>query len=193
MPYSPVKVNQSFRRKCHLHLQCWRVSHTRKHHEVARKQSPNVASFMLISCLPYSSTLKMEATCQLTFGRVHIIISQNTGSTRFKLGLGSWDFWHKLKQKHNGNICELIRFLSKIFSNQHKILEKCFSLWNLHIENCVMFNLLLKALHRWVTRRSFMSPTSTSPSSIPFLSLSRSLLLTEMQPKLMQDATLTWF
>jgi hypothetical protein len=51
-----------------------------------------------------------------------------TGRTRFTLGLGSWDFRRKmkrrkLKQKYNGNICKCIRFHSKIFSNQHKILK----------------------------------------------------------------------
>jgi hypothetical protein len=42
--------------------------------------------------------------------------------TWFMPGLGSWDFWHKMKHKYNENIQKYV--CSKIFSNQHKIFEK---------------------------------------------------------------------
>jgi hypothetical protein len=53
---SPLKINRCFRITCCLHLQSQRISQTRKQHEAGRKQS-----FMLVSFLAYSLTLKMEA------------------------------------------------------------------------------------------------------------------------------------
>jgi hypothetical protein len=50
-PYSPLKVNRSFWEKCRLHLQ-----------QVASR-TLLATCFTLVSCLAYSSTLKMEAIC----------------------------------------------------------------------------------------------------------------------------------
>jgi hypothetical protein len=57
-PCSPLKVNQHLEGTCRLHLQGRRISHARNQHEAGSKQR-----FILVSCLVYSSTLKMEATC----------------------------------------------------------------------------------------------------------------------------------
>jgi hypothetical protein len=46
---SPLKVNLCFGGTCYLHFQDWRMS-----------QAP---AFMLVSCLAYYSTLKLEAIC----------------------------------------------------------------------------------------------------------------------------------
>jgi hypothetical protein len=51
---SSLKVNGRFGGTCHLHLHSRRISHARNQHEAGSRQS---------SCLAYSSTLKMEATC----------------------------------------------------------------------------------------------------------------------------------
>jgi hypothetical protein len=48
-PCSPLKVNRRFRGTCRLHLQSRRIS--------------QVPYFMLVSCLVFSPTLKMETTC----------------------------------------------------------------------------------------------------------------------------------
>lgn len=37
MPCSPLKINQLFRRMCCLHLQCQKISQTRKQHEAGSK------------------------------------------------------------------------------------------------------------------------------------------------------------
>jgi hypothetical protein len=52
MPCSPLKVNQSFRRKCRLHLQCGRIS-----------EALLLICVMLVSCVAHYLTLKMNATC----------------------------------------------------------------------------------------------------------------------------------
>jgi hypothetical protein len=57
-PCSPLKVNWHFKRTCHVHLQGWRISQARNQHEEGSKHS-----FMLVSCLAYSLTLKMEVIC----------------------------------------------------------------------------------------------------------------------------------
>jgi hypothetical protein len=54
---SPLKVNRRFGVTCLLHLQGKRQA--RHQHEVTLFAT----SFMLVSCLSYSSTLKMEVTC----------------------------------------------------------------------------------------------------------------------------------
>jgi hypothetical protein len=53
-PCSPLKVNRRFGGTCRLHLQGPRINHARNQHEAGSKQ---------VSCLTYSSTLKMEAIC----------------------------------------------------------------------------------------------------------------------------------
>jgi hypothetical protein len=52
MPCSPLKVNQRFRGAYHLHLQGRRISRAR-----------NQWQALLVSCVAYSSTLKMEVIC----------------------------------------------------------------------------------------------------------------------------------
>jgi hypothetical protein len=54
MPCSPLKINWRFGRTCHLHLQGRRISEARNQREESSK---------LVSCLAYSSTLKLETTC----------------------------------------------------------------------------------------------------------------------------------
>jgi hypothetical protein len=49
MPCSPLKVNQRFDGTCRLRLQSRRIN--------------QAAYYVLASCLAYSSTVKMEATC----------------------------------------------------------------------------------------------------------------------------------
>jgi hypothetical protein len=56
-PHSPLKVSRRFGGTVRLHLQGWRVSQARNEHEAGKKSRS--ACFMLISCLAYSSTLKM--------------------------------------------------------------------------------------------------------------------------------------
>jgi hypothetical protein len=53
---SPLKVNHLFVGTCRLHLQYWIVSQARNRIKQA------ASKFMLVSCLAYSLTLKMEAT-----------------------------------------------------------------------------------------------------------------------------------
>jgi hypothetical protein len=61
--YSPLKVNWSFGGTCRLYLQGRRISEAAKQ-ETRTKQVVSWACwFMLVSCLAYSSTLKIEATC----------------------------------------------------------------------------------------------------------------------------------
>jgi hypothetical protein len=57
-PCSPLKFNRHFGRTCRLHLQSRKIGQARSQLEPDSKQS-----FMLVSCLAYSSTLKMKATC----------------------------------------------------------------------------------------------------------------------------------
>jgi hypothetical protein len=57
-PCSPLKVNRYFGGTCCLHLQGRKIGQARNQREPESKQS-----FTLVSCLAYSSTLKMEATC----------------------------------------------------------------------------------------------------------------------------------
>jgi hypothetical protein len=54
----PVKVDRCFGRTCHLHLQGRRI---RQNSVKAELRLP--LAFTLVSCLDYSSTFKMEATC----------------------------------------------------------------------------------------------------------------------------------
>jgi hypothetical protein len=56
-PCSPLKVNGRFRGTCRLHFQGRRVSQARKQREA--ELSLLTAVFMLVSCVAYSSTLKM--------------------------------------------------------------------------------------------------------------------------------------
>jgi hypothetical protein len=60
-PHSPLKVNQSFGGTYSLHLQSRRISQARKQRE-NRWKSLLSTTFTLVSCLDYSSTLKIEAT-----------------------------------------------------------------------------------------------------------------------------------
>jgi hypothetical protein len=53
-PCGPLKVNQRFEGTRRLHLQSRRINRPRNQCEISSKQR---------SCLAYSSTLKMEATC----------------------------------------------------------------------------------------------------------------------------------
>jgi hypothetical protein len=55
-----VKVNQCFKGTCCLYLQGWRVFQARNQHEAGLLL---IACFILVSCLAYSSALKMEVTC----------------------------------------------------------------------------------------------------------------------------------
>jgi hypothetical protein len=59
-PCSPLKINLCFGETYRLRRQCRRISQTRYLHEAGNKLAPCI---MLVSCLAYSSTLKMEATC----------------------------------------------------------------------------------------------------------------------------------
>jgi hypothetical protein len=58
MPCSLLEVNQHFKGTCHLHLQVQRISQARNQPEAGSKHC-----FMLVSCLAYSSILKMEVIC----------------------------------------------------------------------------------------------------------------------------------
>jgi hypothetical protein len=57
-PCSPLKVNRRFGRTCRCHLQVGRMIQGRNKSEAGRLLA---ACFMLVSCLDYSSTLKIEA------------------------------------------------------------------------------------------------------------------------------------
>jgi hypothetical protein len=57
-PCSPLKVNRHFGGTCRLHHQGRRISQT-------RNQLCLPPAFTLVSCLAYTLTLKMEATCSL--------------------------------------------------------------------------------------------------------------------------------
>jgi hypothetical protein len=59
-PCGLLKVNWHFTGPCGLHLHGRRISQARNQHEAGSKQS---SCYLLVSCLAYSSTLKMEATC----------------------------------------------------------------------------------------------------------------------------------
>jgi hypothetical protein len=62
---SPLKVNWHFGGTSRLHLQGRRISQARTQHE-NRRQAEQLClppTFTLVSCLSYSSTLKMETTC----------------------------------------------------------------------------------------------------------------------------------
>jgi hypothetical protein len=54
-PCSPLKDNRRFGGTCLLHLQGWRISQARNHVCLP-------PAFTLVSCLAYSSTLKIEET-----------------------------------------------------------------------------------------------------------------------------------
>jgi hypothetical protein len=56
MQCNPLTVNRHFGGTCCFHLQGQRISQ-------ARKQALPATCFMLVSCLAYSFTLKMEVTC----------------------------------------------------------------------------------------------------------------------------------
>jgi hypothetical protein len=56
-PCKPVEVNRCFGETYDLHLQGGNVSQERNQHEEGSKLS---TCFMLVSCLAYSSTLKVE-------------------------------------------------------------------------------------------------------------------------------------
>jgi hypothetical protein len=58
-PCSPLKVNRYFGGTCRFHLQSRRISQERNGREAGSKQR----YFTLLSCLTYSSILKMKATC----------------------------------------------------------------------------------------------------------------------------------
>jgi hypothetical protein len=58
-PSGQFKVSRRFGETFCLNLQGRRVNQTRKQHEAA----PLSACFMSVSCLAYSSILKMEAAC----------------------------------------------------------------------------------------------------------------------------------
>jgi hypothetical protein len=60
MPCSPLKFNHFWGTNC-LHLQGLRISPARYHHESKWEAEP--PGFTIVSCLAYSSTLKMEAIC----------------------------------------------------------------------------------------------------------------------------------
>jgi hypothetical protein len=55
---SPLKINRNFEGTCCHHLHGRRISQARYKHEVLL-----ATFFMLVSCLAYFWTLKMEATC----------------------------------------------------------------------------------------------------------------------------------
>jgi hypothetical protein len=59
-PCNPVEVNRRFGEIHDLHLQGGNVSQRRNQHEAGSKLA---TCFVLVSCLSYSSTLKMEAIC----------------------------------------------------------------------------------------------------------------------------------
>jgi hypothetical protein len=71
MPYSPLKVTRCFGGTCRLHHQGQKISQARNHHEsMWETRVLRFAcllcfppAFTLVSCLDYSSTLKVEATC----------------------------------------------------------------------------------------------------------------------------------
>jgi hypothetical protein len=56
-PCRSLKVNRRFGGTCRLHVQGKTISKARNQHEAL------LTCFMLVSCLAYCSTLKMEATC----------------------------------------------------------------------------------------------------------------------------------
>jgi hypothetical protein len=58
-PCSHLKIKQHLEGTCRFHLQRRRISQEWNQHEI----SLLVTCFILVSCLDYSSTLKMEATC----------------------------------------------------------------------------------------------------------------------------------
>jgi hypothetical protein len=69
-PYSPFKVNRRFREIYCLHLQGQRIIQARNQHEAGKSACYLfhadfflATCIMLFSCLAYSSTQKMEATC----------------------------------------------------------------------------------------------------------------------------------
>jgi hypothetical protein len=97
--------------------------------------------FPILRCCIYIVTLFYSSKC-FTRGAVGC----GTGMTQFMPQLVSWEFWHKLNQKYNGDVYKNIMFCYKISSNKCKIHVK-FYFMNLLIENCIMFNVPLKALH----------------------------------------------
>jgi hypothetical protein len=62
-PCIPLKVNRRFKGTCRLHLQDWRIRQARNQNETAAGTPLLTSCFMLVSCLSFSSILKMEATC----------------------------------------------------------------------------------------------------------------------------------
>jgi hypothetical protein len=65
MPCTLLKVNWHFGGTCCLHLQGQRISQASNQQERGSKEQVALlaACFMLVTCLVYSLTLKMEATC----------------------------------------------------------------------------------------------------------------------------------
>jgi hypothetical protein len=63
-PWNPVKINQRFVEIYRLHLHCRRTSQARNQREAGITASCSAvllaACFMLVSCLAYSSTLRVE-------------------------------------------------------------------------------------------------------------------------------------
>jgi hypothetical protein len=57
-PCSPSKINWRFGEICRLHRQSRRISQA-----IKQRESLFATCFTLVSCLSYSSTLKMEVTC----------------------------------------------------------------------------------------------------------------------------------
>jgi hypothetical protein len=61
MPCSPFKVNRYFGGTSRVRLQTWRISQARSQYKIGSKKG-TVACVVLVSCLVYSLTLKMQAT-----------------------------------------------------------------------------------------------------------------------------------
>jgi hypothetical protein len=92
-PCSLLKVNWRFRRKCHLHLKSKRVIQARN-----CEQAFLAACFTLVSCVAYSSTLKMEATVSF-----------------------QW-IWHYILEDRNSYFCEVcITFFLAHFINDKMV------------------------------------------------------------------------
>jgi hypothetical protein len=73
------KVSWHVERTCCLHRQGWRIREARNRHEGGSSQTLLPVCFMLVSCLAYSSTLKMEVThCSETMVDFHWTTQHNT-------------------------------------------------------------------------------------------------------------------
>jgi hypothetical protein len=99
---SPLKFNWCISQTCCFQLQGWRISQARNQHEAGSKQC-----FMLVSCLSYSLTLKMEVICSSGTSvdfqwttwwyvpedrTIHSHYSENLKSYVFLLAICNWFF-----------------------------------------------------------------------------------------------------